>query len=203
MQHFHARVHRVPARAGGANALRGLSRGFSLVELMVAVSIVAILLAMGVPAMQGFMTGRAVISQAEELVATLRLARSDALRLNSAVTVCAADTTAASPTCAASVASATWNTGWLTFIDMNNDGELDSGEGVLRVQSPLKSVKAITSDTKGRVRFFPNGLPATGAAAFEVQPKLPGSDNRYDAMLRRVQVNTTGRALILAGSGSA
>jgi len=182
----------------------GPAAGFTLVEVLITLAIVAILLVVAVPAMQRFMTGRAVLAQAEELVATLRLARSDALRLNSAVTVCAAtDTTADSPVCAAAANNASWNAGWLTFIDLDNDGVRDTGERVLRVQSPLKGVKAVTSNTQGHVRFYPNGLPATGAAEFNVQPTLDSRDSGYNAVLRKVQLNTAGRTVVVTGgSGS-
>lgn len=174
--------------------------GFSLIELMVAVAVLGILLAIGVPSMERFLTSRAVLAQAEGLASALRQARSEALKLNAQVTVCSSsDTTASTPSCSN---APSWLTGWITFIDLDGDGALSSGERLLRVQSPVTSIKEIDADGTGFVRFHANGLSAIGAASFEVQPKLSSSDAGYEAMLRRVCVYPVGRAVIKPGSDS-
>lgn len=70
-------------RAPGAGVL-----GFSLIELMVAVAVVALLAAVAAPAMVTLMNSNRLSSTAGELTAALQLARSEAIRRSAPVTVC-------------------------------------------------------------------------------------------------------------------
>lgn len=64
---------------------RRLSRGFSLIELMVGLVILAVLLGLGVPAMTGWMVDSRVRSQAEYVLSGLQLARGEAVKTNALV----------------------------------------------------------------------------------------------------------------------
>jgi len=82
---------RVPVRVGPAwtvlGARRAVARGVTLVELLVTMTIVAILLAIGVPAMQSFITSNELATSANELIAALNLARAEAVRCGQSVSV--------------------------------------------------------------------------------------------------------------------
>jgi type IV fimbrial biogenesis protein FimT len=67
----------------------GGSRGFTLVELMITVAVMVILAAIAAPSMTELVNNRRAVGQAEELVASLQLARAEAIRRNARVTVCA------------------------------------------------------------------------------------------------------------------
>ncbi|MFP5344533.1 MAG: GspH/FimT family pseudopilin, partial [Gammaproteobacteria bacterium] len=62
-------------------------KGFTLVELMVSVAVLAILLAIGIPAFQSTLDKRRLTGAAEQLYADLQFARSEAIRQNKRVTV--------------------------------------------------------------------------------------------------------------------
>lgn len=66
-------------------------RGFSLIELMVVVSIAAIMLGLGIPATREFMATQRVKSTAFDFAAALLLARSEAVKRNAAVTLAQTD----------------------------------------------------------------------------------------------------------------
>lgn len=71
---------------------RRYGSGFSLVELMVTLAVVSILLGVAVPSYQSFVASTAVTSAANDLVAAINIARSEALKRDGIVTVQALDT---------------------------------------------------------------------------------------------------------------
>ena len=66
------------------------SRGFTLIELMVVISIMAVLLGIGVPSFKSFIAGQRVKTAAGDFSLALVFARSEAIKRNADVTVTAA-----------------------------------------------------------------------------------------------------------------
>jgi len=165
--------------------------GFTLVELAVTLSISAILAAIAVPNMQQFLTGRAVDSQAEELVTSLRMARSEALKRGAEVSVCASSNTeSASPSCSGDTG---WVSGWLVFYDDNVNGTLDGKDKPVRVQGVAKSVKEVASATQ-TLTFGRNGTLMTSAASFKLKPNVTNT-----SLWRTVCLNKQGRVSLNKG----
>lgn len=138
------------------------SRGFTLVELMVTVAILVILLAIGVPAMQGFLASRQVAGKADALASAIRFARSEALKRSQSVTICQT-TTADSVTPSCDTGTGDWNSGWLVFVDnAPADGSYDKDKELLiKVQQALpgNGVFKIVGDKKQRtINFTADGL---------------------------------------------
>ncbi|HED35090.1 MAG TPA: prepilin-type N-terminal cleavage/methylation domain-containing protein [Gammaproteobacteria bacterium] len=140
--------------------------GFTLVELMITVSIVAILLTVGVPSLRTFMQGNQLIASTNELISALHVARSEAIKLNSKVSICSSSN---GTSCSG---SSSWKEGWIVFVDadglldgtgaactaVNTDCLLRVHEGFTDNQLTVKGVDsnsaAITSFT-----FTSRGLP--------------------------------------------
>ncbi len=61
--------------------------GFTLIELMVTVAVLAILLGIGIPSFQGTLDKRRIVGAAEQIYADLQYARSEAIRQNKPVAV--------------------------------------------------------------------------------------------------------------------
>lgn len=89
--------------------------GFTLIELMVTVSIAAILLAIGVPAMTDLIRDARLATQSDMLVSTLNLARMEALKQGKSFRVCPAATPSTATGCTVNLQ--TWATGWIVFGD--------------------------------------------------------------------------------------
>lgn len=99
------------------------SRGFTLLELMVVLVIAGVLFGIGVPAMGDFLRNARMNAAANDLLAAMYVARTEAIKRRTPVTLCSsANPNAAAPTCAASPLL----TGWFVFVDNNANGQWDS-----------------------------------------------------------------------------
>jgi len=89
--------------------------GFTLIELMITLFIVGILLTVGVPSMKTFMQSNQLIASTNELISAFHVARSEAIKQNSRVTICESSD---GKTCAT---TGSWREGWIVFVDANGD----------------------------------------------------------------------------------
>lgn len=103
------------------------SNGYTILELMLAVAIVAIVAGFAVPSFLSTVRANRTVTINNELVSALTLARSEAIKRGNRVTVCP---TADQTTC---LAGGTWESGWMVFEDPAGAGTVDSGEDILRV----------------------------------------------------------------------
>ena len=91
------------------------TKGFSLVELMVTLSILAIAIAIAVPSFSSLIIKQKIKSKRNDLMSAFQYARTEAVTQNQAVSICASsDPWASSPTCSGNTY---WSTGWIVFYD--------------------------------------------------------------------------------------
>ncbi len=137
-------------------------QGFSLIELLIAISIAAILLVMAIPSFTSFLNANRVSSQANELLATFQIARIESIRRGTRVVVCgSSNASTATPSCSS---GASWN-GWIAFVDTNKDNAFGATETLLQANA-LSGVTATASpDVGALIVFRPDGLArmSTGA----------------------------------------
>lgn len=132
--------------------------GFTLIELLVGLAIFAILLAIGVPSFQGVSASTRLTSQTNDLVSSLSLARSEAIRRGTRVTLCKSSDGSSCTT------SGTWEQGWITFVDTTRSGSdaaVDSGETLVAVQDGQGGSVLIKGSTNfaNYVSFSADGQP--------------------------------------------
>ena len=135
--------------------------GFTLIELMITLVVGVILLVVAVPSFLNFQKDNRRITQLNELVSGLNLARSEATKSNATVGFCPSSDGAA-------CAGAIYDNGWIVFLNTDADSPpaVDVGERILRVHSGVTTTGAslrATGITTG-VNFAPTGR-ATGGGS--------------------------------------
>jgi len=168
--------------------------GFTLIELMVTVVVVSVLSALAVPSMRTFIQNTRITSQANEFMADLNFARSEAVKRAANVTVCKSDNpTAAAPTCLAT--GTDWGVGRIIFIDSDGNGDLDSASGstetLLRVRENLEGGNTLANALNLIVYTRTGG---TTAAPAVVDFNL--CDARLAPFGRRISIEPTGRTAL-------
>ena len=161
--------------------------GFTLMELLVVVAIVAILLGIGVPSYRYITNSHRMSSEVNGLLGDLQFARAEAIKEGQPITACVSRDGA---TC--DLGSITWQEGWIVFQDANNNQTVDPGEAVLRVQRAFTGTDTFIADTGiGSVTFNREGF-ATGAGGL-----LPATVTLHDqtanaAWTRCLYINLVG-----------
>ena len=153
----------VNARNNGAN--RRVLRGFTLLELIVTVAIVAILVGLAFPSFGYVLRNNRIITQTNDLVSAFTLARNEAVTRSRGVTVCAADTRDGVPSACGD--SGDWEHGWVAFIDDTATAAAPTTiaeADVLRIWTGNPKNQLASAGDRNFVRFTPRGetRPATG-----------------------------------------
>jgi type IV fimbrial biogenesis protein FimT len=107
-----------------------INHGFTLIELMVVLAIIALLVTVGAPSMRTYFSNSASDSAQQRLFVHLMQARNHAITNQASVTVAPNDVTTGIGILATG-GGVNWGLGWKTFIDANSNGKYDSASEVL------------------------------------------------------------------------
>lgn len=142
---------------------RRASCGVSLVELLIAISIAAIVLGLGAPAMGSLIDDYRRSSFTNELLGALSLARSEAIKRGQRVTLCPSrDGVSCTP-------ATDWDAGWIAFADLNANAVRDAVEPLIQAgRSAPGSVSAWGNGSmSGYVSYVPLGTTRAVSGAFQ------------------------------------
>lgn len=162
------------------------SGGYTLIELLIVVSIVSVLAAISAPAFQETIEATTTNSQVKVMLTTLNLARSEAIKRGQDVAICASDD---GTDCDADA----WSEGWMVFVDNNGDadgaaGSVDAGDEIIRVYDSLGAGSTLTFTTD---LYAYNNLGFSATGGNHTFLLCPDSNNAANA--RSIDLGPSGR----------
>jgi type IV fimbrial biogenesis protein FimT len=183
-------------------------KGFTLVELMVTIAVLAIILSLAVPSFQQTLASSQLTSVTNDLYTSLMQARTDATRQGVRMTVCKSN--AAHDNCD-TTASTNWNVGWITLADGTRttaSPSVDTGETVTYVAQATIPAIVITGngDLAKYVSFGADGKSRDMNGGFvtgRMRVCSTSSALTDTARSRELTMNIAGRITITKGTSVA
>ncbi len=178
-----------------ARTVRPAHAGFSFVELLIVLTLAGLLLSMAVPAFAGFLAIQRSNSTISRFVASLHLARGEAIKRNARAVVCkSADGLSCS-------SQGGWEQGWIVFHDANNNAQVDSEEQIVARSSAIAEGFRLSGNkpVSNYVSYSANGSAKLLSGAFQAGSFTlcvpPGSG----IVAQKVILSGTGRPRVQPG----
>ncbi|WP_457674904.1 GspH/FimT family pseudopilin [Thiolapillus sp.] len=176
------------------DVLPSRARGFTLVELLVAVAVMAILTSLAIPAFSHMKARNAMAGSVNLFLAQLYLARSTAIARETHITLCpSADGSSCDDD------HQNWQSGYLIFENPNKNRQLDPGEAIISHEARTADGIRIQSSSRhrNRITFRPQGR------AWFSNTSIRFCDDRFPELNRKIVVSNNGRIrLVRTSSGS-
>jgi type IV fimbrial biogenesis protein FimT len=153
--------------------------GFTLLELMISITLIAVLMALAIPSFRDFTSNNRITAANNSLITALNLARGEATRRSIPVTTCASTD---GITCGATT---DWATGWIVFQNAGTPGVVASKDDVLQKwNAEAGNIQFTTASTY--IQYQPTGVAAAAATIDVSYPACHG------LQLRHIQVSAGG-----------
>lgn len=177
-----------------------ISQGFTLIELMVSIALVAVLMMVAVPSLTTFQRNAELTSFSNTLLASINAARGEAMKRGRYAMVVPADGT-------------NWSSGWIVFVDMDRSQAYEAANDVsiltrgalpsyLEIPTPTgtanESPPYLMFDASG---YSKNKAGGFGAVTFQIRRNdVSGTEQLQQT--RRVKIASTGRVRVCTPTSS-
>ncbi len=159
-----------------------IQSGFTIIELMITLFIAGILAAIAAPSFTSMIQDNRLVTQVNELQASIALTRSEAIQRNNNTTLCrSANNTAC---------GGNWENGWIAFLDSDGDGNVD-GEEIFLVHGGVSGANTIRASSSDILTYTANGLGSVGL------------DNTFIFCDDRDNPETHARGIVISSTGRA
>ncbi len=159
--------------------------GFTLVELLMTLSIAVILMATVTPGLISLLRDNQMTALHNDLMSDLAITRSTAVTRGNNATLCPSNTSGNQCLKKAQI----WSYGWLVFDDLDNDGTIDTNETILATKNKLSSRLKMIGNTD-RITFDPEG------SAYGFSAQFAFCDSRGEEGKRGMIVSNSGRSRV-------
>ena len=176
--------------------------GFTIFELMITVAVVGVLAAVAIPNMRDFIRNNRLTAASNDLLRSTQIARSEAIKRQRSVVLCATD----DPSAELPVCSYDAFNGWIVFQDANNnwafDGDDedtpdDDSEEIIERHDLVDDSVTVINDNDAILSYGPAGF-ANPAGAQTPSRTVVICDVRGNA---QVGGNSTARAILIEATG--
>ncbi len=165
--------------------------GLTLIDLLITLSVAAIVLTTAVPSYHMIILNNRKAAQVNRFVSTLNLARSEAVKRGLDITICK---TIDGMTCYRSSDGKDWSKGWIVFVNSNGDHKRDTEEALLRVFQEEKNVYT----WQGNHNFM-NYITYRSSGFSNNMGRFTYCDKRGSKFSRAVVINRAGRIRLAQG----
>lgn len=196
-----------PLRLPNAHRRHAPQGGFTLVELMVTLAVLAILIGVAIPSFSTLMASNRLTAATNNFVTAINLARMEALRRNQRVTLCKA---APGATSCDTSPSSSWGNGWVVFaeggtaaslsLDTSTDTILSRGGGNL----PADILVLGNGAAQTYISYVPDGtsrLFGGGFFAATVRVCSTSASLTNDTRARDIVISNSGRIILQTPTG--
>lgn len=162
--------------------------GFSLIELMVSISLLAMLAISGIPSFLSLIQSNRVDAQANDFISHLNFARSEAVKRATRITLCKS---ANQTSC---TSNGDWDQGWIVFVDDQNQAAVQDPSAILRVHGNLDNTHlSANGSLVDSVSYNEQGFinPLTGTFFGGTFTLCSGGSG---SIAKTITLNSTGRA---------
>lgn len=158
-------------------------------------AVAAVLAAVAIPNMGEFIRNNRLTSGANDLLRSIQVARSEAIKRQANVVVCASD----DPTEEVPECSGGDFNGWIVFQDTNASWAFDEGEPIVERHNVLHESVTVRTDQDGILSFAASGF-ANPAGAAVPSTRVVICDDRGNSQFGD---NSRARALLIEPTGRA
>ena len=169
--------------------------GMTIIELMIVIAIAGVLVGLAIPSMRAILDNQRLSAANNDLISSMIIARSEAVRQKKHVTVCAS---ADGINCNAGAAGiANWSNGWIAFANTSSTTLTRNvaTEPLISVFSAPKGISSLTltvnNGAPSLLSYRPNG--ALGSVASNQEKLFTVCDSRGSANASATLVSRTGR----------
>ena len=162
--------------------MRRRNAGFTLIELVTTMSVMAICAGVAFPAMSALIEYQRASAAVGSLMSHMSLARMAAITRNQRAVLCPS---ADGMSCEAST---DWSRGWMLFLDEDGNRSPDASEEILRMdlEPTSRHLRVISTVGRQQLRYLPDGRSAGTNLTISIC-------NKNGELLDQVIVNNMGR----------
>ena len=170
-------------------------RGFTAIELMVVVAILAILAAIAAPSFTPLIERWRVMQTVDGLQSTLYFARSEAVKRGGNIVIRKEPSGANG--CPLATSNTDWDCGWYVFVDTNGNGTLNTGEEILQRFAPPANITVTRTGGGANIQLSRWGTIEGTYLGFNI---VPLDKSISDLAARGLCMSSAGRIRTVKGA---